>query len=138
MSITVRSSKELYDEWTAAASLEEDNAATTDNPSGDGLSNLIKYTLGLDPTVPVSENPILTEEVVVEDETYLQVRFTRDPDAAVLIEGLSANALDNPEAWSTTTTATEYDEQTGATTVRDTVPVAPGSPRFLKVRFSLP
>lgn len=47
--IEVRST---YEEWADYYSLETGERGYMDNPTGDGISNLAKYTFGFDPTIP--------------------------------------------------------------------------------------
>lgn len=41
-----------FETWVAANNLMGENALETANPAGDGVSNLVKYALGLDPHLP--------------------------------------------------------------------------------------
>jgi len=108
-------------------------AAMTANPAGDGLANLIKYTIGLDP-LAVCANPIQCDRVTTNGFTYLRLSTPRDPAVTdVIIEGLSAGALTN---W-TTNTVIEINT-TNFFRVRDTLPIETNVQRFLKLRFSLP
>src|SRR6202000_3203129 len=43
-----------YASWASSYNLTGPNAATTANPSKDGIANLIRYALGLNPNVMVS------------------------------------------------------------------------------------
>lgn len=42
----------LYNNWTSSHSLVGDDAAESAKPAGDGVANLVKYSLNLDPHVP--------------------------------------------------------------------------------------
>ena len=49
---------DAYDQWALSfASLPLTDAGPEANPSGDGLPNLLKFALGLDPTLPLSSDP---------------------------------------------------------------------------------
>ena len=49
---------DAYDQWAMSfASLPLTDASPMANPSGDGLPNLLKFALGLDPTLPLSADP---------------------------------------------------------------------------------
>jgi hypothetical protein len=108
------------------------DASLTANPAGDGLPNLIKYALGLDPTIATA-NPIQSDLATTNGYTYLRLSTPRDPNVAnVLIEGLSAGALTN---W---TTDTIIESNTlSFFRVRDALPVETNGQRFLKLGFAI-
>ena len=106
------------------------------NAAGDGISNLCKYALGLDPLAPAA-NPCQSSRITVGANTFLQLTVTRDALATqVLIEGLSAATLNDPGAWSTGTTVIE-DSTPTLFRVRDALPIGTDNRRFLKLRFTL-
>lgn len=108
----------------------------TGNPVADGIPNLCKYALGLDPLAP-AVFPFQPNRVAVGANTFLQLSVTRDPLATqVLIEGLSAATLNDPAAWSTSTTVIEDNTPT-LFRVRDALPIETTNMRFLKLRFTL-
>jgi hypothetical protein len=68
-----------FAQW--AASLPEEARGPLDNPAGDGVSNLIKFALGLDPLVPVREGLPYPETVLEEGQQYLSILFQRSTEA---------------------------------------------------------
>jgi hypothetical protein len=54
------------------------DAADTANPAGDGINNLMKYALGLDPYVPTTAVPQGVVRTYGADQ-YLSFTFARDP-----------------------------------------------------------
>ena len=125
-----------FDGWASGYGLTGAAALAAADPDGDGISNLIEYALGLDPTA-ANANPIQLSQVVVNGSTYLQLSVNRNPAVTnVLIEGLSAGTLGDPAAWSTGTTVTVSDTES-VFTVRDNQPIETNNKRFLRLRFTL-
>lgn len=72
-----------FDFWmdAYAADLSESQRAPLANPSGDGISNLLKYALGLDPRIAADRT--LLPQMTLEDvdgNTYLALQVQRNPD----------------------------------------------------------
>jgi uncharacterized repeat protein (TIGR01451 family) len=108
--------------------------------SGDGLPNLVKYALGLDPTQPnLADRPALSSA-----NGILSLAFTRRRDAADItyaVEGTS----DLAGAWSGiySSATTPYEGGSNATqavTVSDTTPLesTPAGRRFLRLKITRP
>ena len=111
----------------------------SDNPAGDGLKNLIKYALGLDPmqNVVVEDHvqPALTEDG--GSETYLTVtipRRFRRADVDYIVE-VSSNLTDWFSGPPHTVTLTDDDT---VLVVRDATPQTPGMKRFIRLRVVVP
>ena len=126
-----------YEAWLAGYAFAPGADKTpTGNPSGDGISNLVKYALGLDPTL-VAANPVTMSQVAVNGGTYLQLSVNRNPAVtSVLIEGLSTGTVGDPNSWSTNSTVTVTNIPS-VFTVRDALPIETNSKRFLRLRFTL-
>ncbi len=108
-------------------------AAATANPSGDGLANLIKYALGLDP-LTATNSLFQFDRVATNGYTYLRLSTPRDSNVTdVDIEGLSTGTLTH---W-TNNVVIELDTAT-IFRVRDGEPIETNSQRFLKLKFSMP
>jgi hypothetical protein len=140
VSLSVITAAQHYDEWIGGYAFDDPEADTswTGSATNDGVSNLIKLTLGLDPTVPVTASPFVTERIPLNGKTHVRVTFPLNPDAAhVVIDALSAGSLDADAVWSSSTVEITEDAE-GNVVATDTEPVEVGAPRFLKLRFTLP
>jgi len=123
-----------FSAWVDGYGLSGTDAMEAATPAGDGLPNLVKYTLGLDPNVP-SPNPTQFDQTTIGASSYLRLSVTRDPSkVSVLIEGLSSNNLVD---WSTDNTVIEVNTPS-LFRVRDSQPLETNDQRFIKLRFSLP
>ena len=126
-----------FDGWASGYGLTGAGALATADPDGDGVANLMEYTLGLAPTVSTA-NPNSLSQVTVSGSTYLQLSVNRNPAVTnVSIEGLSAGTLTDANAWSTATTVNDPNNSASVFTVRDSVPISTTGKRFLRMRFTL-
>jgi len=75
----------ILDAWeiTHFGNANPGSNAATDQAAHDGLSNLIKYALGLDPSTPAI-NPISSTVVNVNGDQYLQITVPKNPSATNL------------------------------------------------------
>lgn len=107
-------------------------AADTANPMGDGMANLLKYALGLDPLVP-ADNP-----VVVDISTgFLRLTSPKNPSATDVT--FSVEVTDDLTASSWTTNGTTVDVNTTTLLqVHDNTPVSSASNRFIRLHVSRP
>ena len=113
------------------------------NPSGDGIANLLKYALGLDPTVPaVGGLPVTTVA-----SGHLKMQFQRNIAATDLTFVVEAGS--DLSTWSTIATlpagATSWTasgatvtDNNGMATITDSTATASVSKRFLRLRVFLP
>jgi hypothetical protein len=108
------------------------SAADTANPSGDGIQNLMKYALGLD---PLSTNAAARPQAILTNG-YLQMTFSRtnDPLLTYSVEGTA-----DFTAWTNIWSSTGASNVPGPVTVRDsTVPASSTTRRFLRLRVTAP
>jgi hypothetical protein len=111
-----------------------ENAAA---PAGDGVPNLIKYALGLDPAARAIPDQLFTGEIQpVTGQTYLTLtvhRMARAPDVSYVVQ-VSSDLV----SWSSGPpyTATLVDTSTQLT-VRDNMPIG-ASPRFIRLAVTNP
>ncbi len=112
----------------------------TANPAGDGLANLLKYGLGLDPHQAVTAGLPTTS---LSNGTYLSLTFTRLKSATDITYHVEVSG--DLKAWNEiwNSLVVPYGGGTSPSqqvTVMDGVPIsaAPGGCRFLRLRVSRP
>ena len=107
------------------------NAADTANPAGDGLNNLTKYALGLDPTMP-EVNPATADT----STGYLRLTVPKNANATDLTYRVQVTSdLTDPTSW--TTDGTTIDQNTATTLqVQDNTPVSGTAMRFIRLQIS--
>ena len=116
------------------------------NPSGDRISNLLKYALNANPTVADDSTLPVIGLTVVGGQRYLTLTFSqRTDDPALVYEVVAANDLTTDvSTWAVQTTVVSTgtpDPATGmqSVTVRDSVPLETGpTQRYLRLRVTLP
>lgn len=126
-----------FDAWIAGYTFAKgaDKTASGD-PDGDGLANLIEYTLGLNPTV-VNASIAQPSVVSVNGSNYLQLSVKRNSAVTnVLIEGQSTGTLETPNSWKAGDTVNVVNTSS-VFTVRDALPIGTSGKRFLRLRFTL-
>jgi hypothetical protein len=108
------------------------SGADNANPSGDGIPNLMKYALGLN---PLSTNAA-AKPLALLTNGYLQISFTRtnDPTLLYTVEGTSDFA-----SWIPVWSSTGSSNTNGPVTIRDTnAPVSSTTRRFLRLKVTSP
>ena len=107
------------------------SAADSANPSGDGIPNLLKYALGLDPTKPEAE-----PETEDRSSGYLQLTVPKNPNATDLTYTVQVTGdLTNPGSWTASGT-TVIQNTTSLLQVRDNTPVSGTAQRFIRLQVS--
>jgi hypothetical protein len=97
--------------------------------SSDGMANLLKYALGLNPTTATT-NPV-TGDI---GSGYLRLTTTRNTNATDVT--LSGEVSGNLVTW--TTNGTVVDQNGAVFQVHDSAPVAGGTNHFLRLRVTSP
>lgn len=116
------------------------DAADTADSAGDGIPNLMKYALGMNPAQPGVQPPVGVIEH--ESERYLTITFSRNPAATDLTYAVQvADNLAGP--WTTVATITPGNsmasgaglvaEDSGTVIVRDTVSLSGAPRRFMRL-----
>jgi parallel beta-helix repeat protein/predicted outer membrane repeat protein len=125
-----------YASWASLHNLTGEYALSTANPSRDGVNNLIKYALGLDPEVPTltptdGVNPGLPQmEVSGGTMTFTFIKDTAKTDLTYTVE--SCTELDN---WTSVTTGIAETPLTGAL-VRIVVTIPVSEPQFFRLKVT--
>ncbi len=104
------------------------NAADAANPAGDGINNLTKYALGLNPLVPTVTN-------VTEDTSsgYLSISIPKNANATDLTYTVQVTSdLTDPASWTSDGTTIDTDTAT-LLQVHDDTSVSTGGTRFLRL-----
>jgi hypothetical protein len=105
-------------------------AADTFVNTGDGMPNLLKYALGLDPLVPAS-NPVLGGIA----GGYLRLTTPKNPSAT----DISISAVVSGDMLTWTTNGTVVDQNTSTLLqVHEATQVTLGTNRFIRLRVSDP
>jgi hypothetical protein len=106
------------------------------SPSGDGIPNLIKYAVGLDPMTPTTSSAFLSVSIVeADDQKYLAMTVTRSaeaPDINYTVEVSSDLFTWNSGAPFTVALA----DTPTQLVVRDNTPVPSAPARFMRFRVS--
>lgn len=105
-------------------------AADTAVSSSDGMPNLLKYALGLDPTTPAT-NPV-TGDITTG---YLRLTTPRNPDATDVL--FLVEAASDFSSWSTNGTTIDLDTPT-LLQVSDGMPVSANTNRFMRLHVARP
>ena len=107
------------------------NAADSANPAGDGISNLLKYALGLNPLLP-EVNP----EAEDISTGYLRLTLPKNSNATDLTYTVQVTSdLTDPTSW--TSTGTTIDQNTTTLLqVQDNTPVSGTAKRFLRLQVT--
>lgn len=111
-------------------------AGDTADPAGDGIQNLMKYALGLDPNQPATQ-PLITPELGANG--YFQILYLRPdpPPADVSYRLESSNDL---STWCTngciTTRQILFNTNTATVVSEDPMPVASQTGKFVRLRVS--
>ncbi len=111
----------------------------TATPAGDGLKNLLKYALGLDPHQGAAA-PVAHGTTVVGGQTYLTLSYNRSKRASGIQSYVETCSDLTSWAWgpgAAVVTATADQGETERLTWRDTTPITPANPqRFIRLRVA--
>jgi hypothetical protein len=139
---------ESFDAWIAGLPEgqrpPEGQRGPLDAPAGDGMSNLLKYALGLPPMVPAAEAAPRLVTVTVNESggarNLLAIELQRSTRALV---GYAVEASSNLSEWSTTTFAVEVVNPSVApdrelVRLITAIAVEEGQRHFLRLRLTAP
>jgi len=123
-------------QYFGASATNSGNAADTANPTGDGITNLLKYALGLNPQA--SYPPGTVSSIELDSNGHLSMTVTKNPAAADVTLAIEvASDLTNPSSWSTA--GTTVDQNTLTTLqAHDNTPVSGAPSRFIRLKVTRP
>ena len=108
-------------------------AADTANPGGDGINNLLKYALGLNPLVPT-----LTTVTADTSTGYLRLTVTKNVNATDLNYAVQVTSdPTDPASWTTDGTTIEQNSTT-TLTVHDNTSFGSVAKRFIRLQVTRP
>jgi len=134
-----------YQNWLQTHGLSMDGTGTgsaTATPANDGLPNLMKYALGLNPGVSGNGGRLSYGDVTDAGSNYLTFIYTRpEPRASGLTYTVEASADLSAGSWSSSGLVEVSSLVNGSTrtvTIRDTVPMAGAAKRFMRLKVTQP
>jgi hypothetical protein len=129
---------QTYESWAAQSNLNGGNAAATANPMGDGISNLMKYALGLPADKAWTKltdgvNPGLP--VLGTEGSSLTLTYQRD--TAKMDVAYSVEASDDLASWSASGVSEQVMSTNGTIlTVKAAIPMGNNPRQFLRLRIT--
>ena len=145
---TTGSSGTTYSAWVARyfTVAEQSDAAISGpgaTPAGDGISNLLKYALGLAPKLNGVAGLPRAGTVGVGTQSYLCLSYTRALAASELVYSVEASAdlltwSAGSDVTATVSTTPSADGTTQSVTVRDLTAQSTSTRRFLRLKVSQP
>lgn len=112
-------------------------AAMLDDPDHDGVQNLAEYAFGSDPH-SASVSGVSHDTATIGPDKFLRLTVSKNPTALGITYSVEATSeLANPLSWSSAGLVIEADNAS-TLQVRDVVPMSAGTPRFMRVRITLP
>jgi autotransporter-associated beta strand protein len=133
LNVTTGPVTDLFAAWASGFLLTGENATRLADPDGDGLSNVLEYATGGDPTLAAPAN-ITTGR----SGEFLTLTYTRiaDPALTYSVEGTNDLATTWLEVDDVLGANPATGSAAGSVTVVDTVSVATAGKRFLRLRVT--
>jgi len=105
-------------------------------PAGDGIANLLKYALGLDPWTP-TVLPVLRDIETVNGSKYLRLTVARNAPPSGLNVTFEVCGDLTTGSWSSADTTVEVNTATSLVG-RDTIPISSAPRRFIRLKVTAP
>jgi uncharacterized delta-60 repeat protein len=123
--------------WDALLIVPDDQRGPLDTPAGDGVSNLIKWALGLDPATPAGSVSI-AGSTSVTGTAYPTVVFKRRKDATdVSIQVLASSDLPVIDSIPTQVlSTTDNGDGTETIVVRTNLPISAAAKQFFTIKVT--
>lgn len=125
-----------FQTWASGHYLTGDNALMTANPSGDGVNNLLKYALGLNPNVPTLAQTDGTNcglPSMARSGASMKFTFIKDTAKSDLI--YTVEGCENLGSWQTVTSGV-LETPLAGTLVRVEVTIPVNDRRFLRLNIT--
>ena len=125
-----------FTEWIDGFDLPEGQTDPEANPSGDGISNAMKYALDLDPRVSARDEMPIAEVTEIDGTEYLVMEVHKNPQA--LNVNYNVVISDDLLVWEGGEDHVTVIEETDALLrVRDNTPVSDLNKRFIRLAIEL-
>ncbi len=126
--------RETFPEWVIRKQVPASQRGMNDDPAGDGVSNILKYGLGLDPLVVATNLVPQAQVMTVQGVERLVLTVNKNADALGVIYTVEGSS--DLAAWSSNGLIIVSDTPT-TLTVADGAPLSQTNRRFLRLRVSL-
>ncbi len=119
--------------WSGSGGFHDPNAAQAQDADFDGQLNLLEYAFGTAPRA-VNGEPVVQSTATVGPDKFLRLTVPKNPAATDVTYTVQATStLPTPASWSSNGLIIESNTSTQLI-VRDSVPIAPGVQRYMRVR----
>ncbi len=109
-------------------------AADDANPAGDGITNLLKYSLGLSPQIPYAPGTAFATDL--EPPGFLMMTVSKNPAATDVSLAIEVTGdLSTPSAWSTEGTTVDENTQT-MLRAHDNTAIGGAANRFIRLKVT--
>ncbi len=120
----------------SAAAIAAGLAADDASPAGDGIANLLKYSLGLNPQVAYSHASIATTGL--DADGHLTMTVVKNPLAADVSLAIEVSGeIGNPSAWDASGTTVDQNTAT-VFQAHDNMPRSAAQARFIRLKVTRP
>ena len=127
----------ILDAWeiTHFGNANPGSNAATDQAAHDGLSNFLKYALGLDPSTP-SINPIVSTRVTINGDQYLQITVPKNPAATNVTYTVETCSDLSTSSWASVpgVDTVVVSETSTQLVVRDAQKISANANRFIRLK----
>src|SRR5690625_4927035 len=119
--------------WIATFDLAEGDIGATDDPDGDGISNLLEFALNLDPTAASRDGLPQPQTITESGNDYLVLEINKNTQAVSI--DLVVESSGDLQTWNSGDGHTVILEETESILrVRDALPIDSNARRFLRLR----
>lgn len=132
LTITFAVGLSQFELWLLERGVAPQDSGESASPAGDGVPNLVKYALGLDPLTPVASPPAPLLTTAVDGMIHPALDVALNPDATDV--AVRVEVSDNLDDWQSGDGHTVILAQNaGRLHVRDALPLGSASRRFMRL-----